>query len=405
MAYGSGKRLGETIDPRLMMADFSGFERAGQIMGQGFANTGKQIGDTIKQRNENEKEIASKIKMAEAIKKAVPPLEGMADQVIRDLTNPDLSTSDKLRASAGINEAMQISLLGKQETRADAALAIQQGELALKKAELEANISAAKKGKLETFEVPVPGGTMLHYLDKTTNQLRPVSELIKQNIKSDSNTINEELLSNKKERSLFGIASDAIKRGLGLINQPDSKNIDPLIDKNYPDGLPILETPIVQEGNYPNYGTFEDATQGVSVDGTPGVLPPLESEIGFKPKEEEEKKIVNLDNGDQILIDKKGKRYNLEGRAFSKKSPIYRQKIAVDKTSIEEKITLLGEAKKLYEKGDKQGALNIMNAIGTGGLFGKTITMEELDSQMQQSGNQTASPEEEKLNELKSQFK
>ena len=54
MPYGSGQRLGETIDPRLMQADFSGYERAGATIGNTLANLGQQVGAGIKQNNENE---------------------------------------------------------------------------------------------------------------------------------------------------------------------------------------------------------------------------------------------------------------------------------------------------------------------------------------------------------------
>ena len=151
MAYGNAQRLGETIDPRLMQADFSGYERAGATIGNALANIGQQIGAGIKQNNENQKEIAGKIKMAEAMKKAVPGLGEMADKVIADLTNPELSTRDKLRASAGINEAMQVLLLGNQENRANASLKVQQDQLGLEAAKIEAALNAPKKVSKSTI--------------------------------------------------------------------------------------------------------------------------------------------------------------------------------------------------------------------------------------------------------------
>jgi hypothetical protein len=106
-------------------------------------------------------------------------------------------------------------------------------------------------------------------------------------------------------------------------------------------------------------------------------------------QKKESKDIVKLQDGSEVLLGKTtGTRFTPDGKAIPRTSPIYTQPIAERETTIEEKITKLGEAKELYEKGDKQGALNIMNAIGTGGLFGKTITMEELDSQMQGQTNQ-----------------
>ncbi len=60
--YGDAPRLGDTIDPRLMAQDFSGFARAGAIKGQTLANLGPNIGDIIKIRGEQKKQDAAKEK-------------------------------------------------------------------------------------------------------------------------------------------------------------------------------------------------------------------------------------------------------------------------------------------------------------------------------------------------------
>ena len=237
MAYGSGKRLGETIDPRLMMADFSGFERAGQIMGQGFANAGKQIGDTIKENTQKQNDISAGIKMATAIKQAVPELSPIADEVLGQLSNPDISTNQKIQSLAGIKEAMQISLLGKQENRADAALAIQ-------KAELAAKLNTGRDIKPpQTIELPVAGGTETLYWNQSSGKFEPVSGIV-QNIappikgqKTDANAVNQGL------------------------NMPST---------NYPDGVITEGTPLPMDGM---------------------VLPPKEEpipRIGFKPNAQTE---------------------------------------------------------------------------------------------------------------------
>jgi hypothetical protein len=132
MAYGNAQRLGQTIDPSLMRADYSGYANAGAILGNTLANVGEKIGDALKMRAESQKEIDSGVKMATAIKTAIPQMSGMADQVLDELTNPELSTNQKLASLRGIKEAMQISLLGKQESRADAMLKLQQDELRAK---------------------------------------------------------------------------------------------------------------------------------------------------------------------------------------------------------------------------------------------------------------------------------
>jgi len=381
MAYGSGKRLGETIDPRLMMADFSGFERAGQIMGQGFANTGKQIGDTIKQRNENEKEIASKIKMAEAIKKAVPPLEGMADQVIRDLTNPDLSTSDKLRASAGINEAMQISLLGNQEQRA-------QEEFNMRKAAAGAAASARRSADadkiIEAQNLMKAFPSQIAILE--ASGFGPQAQAYKDQYDKamaagDINTA----------MTLAGTVSGFTGAMKPSTLQPVQPTASPQeLASSVKDALEIGVTNAVDV--QPNLvQLFNDSLKSGDSKRAAKIATDITNTVNtqVETQQKESKDIVKLQDGSEVLLGKTtGTRFTPDGKAIPRTSPIYTQPIAERETTIEEKITKLREAKELYEKGDKQGALNIMNAIGTGGLFGKTITMEELDSQMQGQTNQ-----------------
>jgi len=52
MAYGNAQRLGQTIDPSLMRADYSGYANAGAILGNTLANVGEKIGDALKMRAE-----------------------------------------------------------------------------------------------------------------------------------------------------------------------------------------------------------------------------------------------------------------------------------------------------------------------------------------------------------------
>jgi hypothetical protein len=218
-----------------MMADFSGVERAGQAIGQGLANAGAQIGETIKKRNENEKEVAGGIKMATAMKKAVPALGEMADEVIANLSNPDLSTNEKLLALSGVKEAMQMSLLGNQENRAEAALKIQQDQLALEAAKIRASMNAPKKVTKSTIGLG-DGGEMDVLIDEQGNMTdvfgNPISGQRTQAPKGAGANI-----------------QNALPQGQG---------------GTFPDGVPTAELPIDQTTEF---------TPGVSVDGTPGVLP------------------------------------------------------------------------------------------------------------------------------------
>lgn len=447
MAYGAGKRLGETIDPRLMMADFSGVERAGQAIGQGLANTGAQIGETIKKRNENEKEVAGGIKMATAMKKAVPALGEMADEVIANLSNPDLSTNEKLLALSGVKEAMQMSLLGNQENRAEAALKIQQDQLALEAAKIRASMNAPKKVTKSTIGLG-DGGEMDVLIDEQGNMTdvfgNPISGQRTQATKGAGANI-----------------QNALPQGQG---------------GTFPDGVPTAGLPIDQATEF---------TPGVSVDGTPGVLPPRDDTptTPVYGRRNPEKKVtppqeVTLPDGRKAFgsfVDGNFVPSTVDGKPMVRNLPVtemtiedhianaptsisllsstpyaamakeLEQKLIEAKangdtkaivqistyannflntikasplstesgklTKVQEKIAGQEEVAKLIAKGDKARALATYNAlaIGQGFYGGSAISMEEFERQIQNGEfdfkDQTISPEKEKLNELKSQFK
>ena len=129
MPYGSGQRLGETIDPRLMQADYSGFTNAAAVAGNTFANIGQQIGGVIKQYGEDEKTIKKSAQMAKSIRDAIPELAGMADNALAELSNPDLSQRDRLAIAEGIQDSLKIGVMGLENNRSNALLEIQQAEL------------------------------------------------------------------------------------------------------------------------------------------------------------------------------------------------------------------------------------------------------------------------------------
>ena len=258
MPYGSGQRLGETIDPRFMQADYSGFTNAAAITGNAFANIGQQIGDTIKKRNENEKEIAGGIKMATAMKKAVPALGSMADEVIDNLSNADLSTNDKLLALAGVKEAMQMSLLGNQERRADVALKIQQDELAAKIA------AAGNKSPQGTFMTTQEFSSLMNSGVPVKGVPMPDGRIFVTDISGNQPGI--------------------LGSGVAMVDGKPTKV------PTTPVNLPAWGG----GGNYSNPNDGRDASTmtdeeiiamaaGVSADGTPGFLPPLQGTAQQSP--------------------------------------------------------------------------------------------------------------------------
>jgi len=116
MAYGNSQRLGETIDPRLMQADFSGFANAGMIQGQALAQVGQDIGGILKQKSENERRIKKAEQMAKSIRDAIPELAPMAENALGELSNPDISTNQRLAIAAGIEDSLKIGVLGLERS-------------------------------------------------------------------------------------------------------------------------------------------------------------------------------------------------------------------------------------------------------------------------------------------------
>ena len=130
MPYGSGQRLGETIDPRLMQADYSGFTNAAAVAGNALAGIGQQIGAGIKQYGEDEKTIKKSAQMAKSIRDAIPELADMANNSLEQLSNPDLSQRDRLAIAEGIQDSLKIGVMGLENNRSNAMLQLEADKIA-----------------------------------------------------------------------------------------------------------------------------------------------------------------------------------------------------------------------------------------------------------------------------------
>lgn len=130
MAYGNAQRLGQTIDPSLMRADYSGYANAGAILGNTLANVGQQIGETIKINKQNEREIKKSEQMAKSIRDAIPELAPMAENALAELNNPDLTTNQKLAIASGIQDSLKIGILGLDQRRSDQMLELEKAKVA-----------------------------------------------------------------------------------------------------------------------------------------------------------------------------------------------------------------------------------------------------------------------------------
>jgi len=146
--YGDAPRLGDTIDPRLMAQDFSGFARAGAIKGQTLANLGQNIGDIIKIRGEQKKQDATNEKF---LKQAVDvfkgtPLEQSVSAAYQNYTSEDTTDRERRAIGASIRETIGLGMQAQDMKR-------QQELLNLKKAEIagESKIMTLTPQQLDAF--------------------------------------------------------------------------------------------------------------------------------------------------------------------------------------------------------------------------------------------------------------
>ena len=127
--YGDASRLGESIDPRLMAQDFSGFARAGAIKAQALSGLGENIGDIIKIRGEQKKQDAIDekfLKQGSEFFKGTP-LENAFSVAYQDYTSEDITPRDKRALVTSIKSliapSMDAQRLKMEETKMLASMA------------------------------------------------------------------------------------------------------------------------------------------------------------------------------------------------------------------------------------------------------------------------------------------
>ena len=397
MPYGSGQRLGETIDPRLMQADYSGFTNAAAVAGNTFANIGQQVGGAIKQYGEDEKEIKKAIQISSAIEKGIPGLAPMAQEALSKLNDPNLSQRDRLAIAESIKDSLNIGMTGLQEQRA-------QEEFNMRKA--AAGAAAGARGAAQAKEIQDAQNLLKGFPSQIAileaSGFTPQAQALKQQFdlalaNGDFNTAS----------TIAGQASGFTANLKPSTLQPVSPTASPQeLSASVTRALNLAGSNVVQPSNslitqFNNAIKLGDTKQAAIF--AEDINKDVTTQIGQRQKETKEN--VTLADGTPVLLgNTTGTRYTPTGQPIPSNSEIYNQPIAERETTIEEKIVKLAEARKLYNEGNKAGALDIMNAIGTSGLFGKTMTMQDLDAQMQGMNNQSGSTTDNKLNELKSQF-
>lgn len=259
MAYGSGRQLGETINPQLMNVDFSAYERAGATQGNALTNLGQQIGEAIKLKKQDERELKAGEMMATSIGKAIPELAPLAQDVLSQLSDPNLTTNQKKGIVQGVNDALRISVLGRSEARSDAQLKLQQDQLALEAAKIQASMQGKARNIMTADELQqqIQSGAKVKYIP-LGNGMYEV----------ESATANE--------LPMFGNVTvgpngqiQQVPSGTGSIRIPGAgANIQNALPRGqkgtFPDGVPTAVLPIDEDTGF---------TPGVSVDEGQGVLP------------------------------------------------------------------------------------------------------------------------------------
>lgn len=258
MAYGAGKRLGETIDPRLMMADFSGVERAGQAIGQSFANVGAQIGATVKEYSNNEKEIKKAMQISSAIEKGIPGLAPMAQEALSKLNDPNLSQRDRLAIAESIKESLSIGILGMDKERQDKMLALEAAKIQASMQGEARNIMTA-----DQLQQQIQSGAKVKYIP-LGNGMYEVESATANELPMFGNVtvgLDGKIQQVPSDRGNIRIPG----AGAGIQNALPQGQGGMFPDNIVPTGLPIDQA--------------TGFTPGVSVDGTTGVLPPKEQPV------------------------------------------------------------------------------------------------------------------------------
>ena len=103
--------LGSSIDPNLMINDYSGFARAGEIQGQMYAQMGKDIAGGIsnasqitQQNKQMQGQVDAATKGYESLAKAFPDQAEFFNTQAQGLNDPNISLAQKIGAlSSGSN--------------------------------------------------------------------------------------------------------------------------------------------------------------------------------------------------------------------------------------------------------------------------------------------------------------
>jgi osmotically-inducible protein OsmY len=384
MAYGNAQRLGETINPALMQADYSGFANAGAILGNTLANTGQQIGDAIKTSKENERKLKKAEKVAKSIQDlAIPGLSEMGESALSELANPDLTTNQKLAIAESINDSLNIGMIGLQEKRAQeefnmrraaagAAAGARNAEAANKILEAQNLLKGfpSELAILEASGYPEQARVFKEQYDLAINNGDfETATSIAGRVAGFTGAMKPATLQPVEPTASAQEISNSVRNAL-LIGEANAVDL--------PDNIVNLFGEAINSGD-------TKAASKIAGD----ISQSVDSLI--KIQREETKNQVRLQDGTEILVGSKtGTRYTPTGQPIPKNSPVYTQPIAERETTIEQKEKEFAKVSERWKSGDVDGALNLYNALASTGFFGRIATKEELEIMM--SGKPGSNP-------------
>lgn len=259
--------IGGQINPAYYpQPDYSGVVRSAQMQSQGIANIGQQIGGAIKQYGEDEKTIKKSAQMAKSIRDAIPELADMANNSLEQLSNPDLSQRDRLAIAEGIQDSLKIGVMGLENKRSNAMMQLEAAKIQASMQGKARNIMTA-----DELQQQIQSGAKVKYVP-LGNGMYEV----------ESATANELPMFGNVTVGPDGKIQQAPSGG-GNIRIPGAgasvQNALPQAQGgSFPDNVAPTGLPIDQAAGF---------TPGVSVDGTPGVLPPRQQPmipVGEVPK-------------------------------------------------------------------------------------------------------------------------
>ena len=376
--------LGSSIDPRLQLQDYSGIVNAAQMQAQGLASIGSQIEAAAqqykqykKEQQDTQKRVKAAANLADSISALVPELKGPLGATVAQLKDPNLTLSDKDALAQSISSTLQLGIgvvAGKQDR------ALRQEELDIKRGMITTE-TAQEKAQRDVAN-RVAAATTLGIMQ---NLPQDSQGFIKENFldqglfkegEAYAKQISEALNKGADVREITWVQNGVTMKGLGertSANQPYKPiSIALGVPQDVPDAQAGMELPAATPpgqadagpGVLPAKGEIA-AAQGQMPQGQVlAAAPVAQTNMSFRTIEKDGKKILvraNPNTGEMIeMTDKEGK------------------PIAVsDEKQTKEKY--FRDAMAAYDAGNTDEAIIMANAANMGGLFGSTVTINDLE--------------------------